>query len=533
MRNKRPMEYSGPRETRRSKGGMATVSEKGIGALRGALTPAAWAVLIAYALYRLVAYTSYVTNFGFFADPLGYVSDLPFMIGAALGNFTSCAIVFALYATGRLRRWGLDCRSALLIVALIYLVVAFAPAPLLEEGVATSLLGVLWGLTVTVVRFAAIELLRAERSPMVLIVQLAVAAFLFALGSYGLRLLPPLWSTLFEVAAALVLVPLFGFLRSRLSRLPDDDEGAVPAADDGEGRAVAGQEDAAYAGPAGLARFRRTLAESSTPILAASFFELVCGLVNMYASCAHASFAISAQVPLEGSLVCSVLVIAFVALTARVPHSRFMYLVVFPGAIAVFLALPYFGEVWGRSLGTVIYSAYSFTAMLSMFCVIRACRRTGDEVYGIAAFMAAATRLCLMVGLALGWHFGNLREGSTFLHLSIVCVTCVYVLGMVLLLWGFRSSREKRVVKVVEVIVEQPPATFEEFRAARVEELTERYDLSPRERDVLVGLAQGNTAASIAEGLCISTSTAQGYIKSLYVKLGVNKKQQVIDLFQR
>ena len=49
---------------------------------------------------------------------------------------------------------------------------------------------------------------------------------------------------------------------------------------------------------------------------------------------------------------------------------------------------------------------------------------------------------------------------------------------------------------------------------------------------MLVGLARGNTAASIAKGLHISTSTAQGYIKTLYVKLGVNRKQQVIDLFQ-
>ena len=142
-------------------------------------------------------------------------------------------------------------------------------------------------------------------------------------------------------------------------------------------------------------------------------------------------------------------------------------------------------------------------------------------------------RLCLMVGLALGWWFGNLTEGGTFVHLSIVCVVCVYALGVVVLLWGYRSSRQKPVVEVVEVVVEKTPATFEESVADRVDELTQVHNLSPRERDVLVGLAQGNTAASIAEGLCISTSTAQGYIKSLYAKLGVNRKQQVIDLFQK
>ena len=67
--------------------------------------------------------------------------------------------------------------------------------------------------------------------------------------------------------------------------------------------------------------------------------------------------------------------------------------------------------------------------------------------------------------------------------------------------------------------------------AARADELTEEFGLTSRERDVLVGLAHGNTAASIARDLFLSTSTVQGYIKALYVKLGVNRKQQVIDLF--
>lgn len=59
----------------------------------------------------------------------------------------------------------------------------------------------------------------------------------------------------------------------------------------------------------------------------------------------------------------------------------------------------------------------------------------------------------------------------------------------------------------------------------------EEFGLTSRERDVLVGLAHGNTAASIADDLYLSTSTVQGYVKTVYAKLGVNRKQQVIDLF--
>ncbi len=482
---------------------------KRVGDLRRAFAPATVGAMLLYALYRLLAYASYVTNFGFSPDPLGYVSNMPFMIGAAAGNLISCGLVFVLYASGRLRSNSLRFRSLLVLVAGVYLLAAFAPRDLLAEVVALSFLGVLWGLAVTVIGFAALELLVGTESPIALIVQLALSALLFAVGSFALGLMPDAVSATLCAMAALALIPLMTWGRA---------VGHVPQ------------------GPAtidALATLRATLRECSTPILAAAVFELVVGLVNMYAYTSHSSFTISTRAPLEGSLICAVLLTAFVVFATRVPHSRFMYLAVFPGAIAVFLILPYFGDTWGRSLSTVIYTAYTFTAMLSTFCVVRACRRSGDCLYGVAAILSASMRLCLMVGLALGWWFGSMTEGGTFVHLSIACSACVYVLGVVVLLWGYRSSREKRVVEVVEVVVEHVPETFEESVSERVEELVRTFGLSPRERDVLVGLAQGNTAASIAEGLHISTSTAQGYIKSLYVKLGVNKKQQVIDLFQK
>ena len=89
--------------------------KKRLNDLRHAFTPAAFAALVLYAFYRLLAYSSYVTNFGLWAEPLGYVSNIPFMVGAAVGNLISCAIVFVLYASGRLRPCGLGSRSSLVL----------------------------------------------------------------------------------------------------------------------------------------------------------------------------------------------------------------------------------------------------------------------------------------------------------------------------------------------------------------------------------------------------------------------------------
>lgn len=63
--------------------------------------------------------------------------------------------------------------------------------------------------------------------------------------------------------------------------------------------------------------------------------------------------------------------------------------------------------------------------------------------------------------------------------------------------------------------------------------LRERYDLTDREAQVALLVAQGHTFESIAERLCLSTNTVRSYAKDVYRKLGVHKKQEVIDLLAR
>lgn len=501
----------------------------------------AFLALAVYALYRLLAYAGYVTNLGLGPESLAYISNVPFMVGAGVGKLATCGVVLGCYLAGRLRPRGLGVRVPLALIAVGYALAALLPSGLILEGAASLALGLFWGLAVTVVGLAAIEAFVDEPSPMAVIVQLACGSLVLAAGSYAWGLLPPPLASLVGIALTVVLAVLFERERRRAALAVAEGEAA------GEDRTASGEQavpggrtaaapDAAPGdnGPRErILRLRTTLSGCATPILAASFFELVVGLVNMYAFTNRGSFTVSAQAPLEGSLIAAAVVISFVAVTARIPRARFMYLVVFPAAIAVFLILPYFGELWGAPLSTVIYAAGATTTLMTTFCIIRAARRACDLIYGVAALATAAMRLCLLVGLFLGWRLGTLDEGSAFLHLSLVCVVCVYLLGIVVLWWGLRNSRRAPEVKVVEVVVQRNAPTFEEAVAERVAELTSAHCLSPRERDVLVGLAQGNTAASIAHDLHLSTSTAQGYIKSLYIKLGVNKKQQVIDLFRR
>ena len=66
----------------------------------------------------------------------------------------------------------------------------------------------------------------------------------------------------------------------------------------------------------------------------------------------------------------------------------------------------------------------------------------------------------------------------------------------------------------------------------RCEEIAARYDLSPREIDVLAAFARGRNVAYLAERLCLSENTIRSHSKSLYTKLGIHSKQELLDLVE-
>ena len=64
----------------------------------------------------------------------------------------------------------------------------------------------------------------------------------------------------------------------------------------------------------------------------------------------------------------------------------------------------------------------------------------------------------------------------------------------------------------------------------RCEEVARRFELSPRETEVLVFLARGRDAAYVAERLTIAKSTVTTHRKSIYRKLGVHTQQQLLSV---
>ena len=53
--------------------------------------------------------------------------------------------------------------------------------------------------------------------------------------------------------------------------------------------------------------------------------------------------------------------------------------------------------------------------------------------------------------------------------------------------------------------------------------------LTPQERNVLVLLAQGRNARSIADNMTLSMNTVRSHMRNVYAKLGVHSQQELID----
>ena len=58
------------------------------------------------------------------------------------------------------------------------------------------------------------------------------------------------------------------------------------------------------------------------------------------------------------------------------------------------------------------------------------------------------------------------------------------------------------------------------------------FDLSERETEVALLIAQGRSKSYIAEALCLSENTVRTHAKNVYTKLDVHSKQELIDLLQ-
>lgn len=64
------------------------------------------------------------------------------------------------------------------------------------------------------------------------------------------------------------------------------------------------------------------------------------------------------------------------------------------------------------------------------------------------------------------------------------------------------------------------------------EELSQQYALTKREKEVLIMLARGRSIPFISDALFISKNTTESHAKSIYRKLDIHSRQELLSMFE-
>jgi DNA-binding NarL/FixJ family response regulator len=78
-----------------------------------------------------------------------------------------------------------------------------------------------------------------------------------------------------------------------------------------------------------------------------------------------------------------------------------------------------------------------------------------------------------------------------------------------------------------------PPSAGRAFWRTRLNVIADRYDLSPRQREVMELLIRGRDTNYIMEHFVISRATVKTHVYNLYKKLAVHSRQELLDLIEK
>ncbi len=147
-----------------------------------------------------------------------------------------------------------------------------------------------------------------------------------------------------------------------------------------------------------------------------------------------------------------------------------------------------------------------------------------------ASGISAVTVFCVGEGCqAAGLFAGSLLSGVIPTANGYALVDSIAI-GLLILTYIFVLNDRK----VYAILYEPAPEVIDERARfqARCEAIAAQYNLSKRETEVFMLVARGHSAARMAEDLYVSTGTVNSHIKSIYRKMGIHSKQELLDMVE-
>ena len=213
-----------------------------------------------------------------------------------------------------------------------------------------------------------------------------------------------------------------------------------------------------------------------------------------------------------------------VVLIRSQPNLGALFKVALPLSAAGFVLLPL---VWsGGGLANACAQLGSGVASIILWCMVANTTRETDvppSVPFACAFLV--TSAAQLIGTAAGFAFqDSLGQGGV--ALTGVALVAVYLVAMISLF----LFKDKGLRGTDSSANSAPNDSDSDQLNERCHALAVAHNLTPRETELLVQLAQGRTLRAISEKLTVSENTVKYHVKSIYQKLGIHTRDEIIDL---
>ncbi|MEE0705091.1 MAG: helix-turn-helix transcriptional regulator [Adlercreutzia sp.] len=172
-------------------------------------------------------------------------------------------------------------------------------------------------------------------------------------------------------------------------------------------------------------------------------------------------------------------------------------------------------------LSYVFYGAVAILALASLCAAAHASEFNPGLIYGCTV---AGFALCSLLGVGFSHIALFETEGGGPALLVVSTLYFAYLLASALFS-PFRPAKDEALLGELPVV---PEATGPDV-AARCETLADECGLTPREREIFGYLGRGHGIAFVADTLVISESTVRTHVKSIYKKLGVGSREELLE----
>lgn len=221
---------------------------------------------------------------------------------------------------------------------------------------------------------------------------------------------------------------------------------------------------------------------------------------------------------------------------------RKVYSVLMFAVAAAVLVLPLFGDAPSLLAVAISHVAYSIVSMFLIITTVELAKSKSVNPTLVFGLFVGGVCLVADMGPLMVGGIGFTQSLPQTAVVPLVAIYCLSFAGVVLSFRG-RGSEQDDALSLYEIpekeeALEPLPgfkaaATVQQdFIPACCEVLQKRYRLTARQTDVLELIARGRDLTRIADALFVSHNTARSHCRSLYKKLDVHKRQEIIDMLE-